>query len=183
MTTDVMVKINNGNVIYDNSWLWRADHDMTGLVYSSMNPVQTGLEVNGDDVIAYGLASEHTLGNLVEWNGNNGHVYFYQSEYPYDVTQENYANQGFVSYKVGDSVTSHHGFGIGVYSYFRDHQVEMQSGIVAPVKDSVSFINAVTVFLSGNGQIDHVIDTTGNMSSWRDRVAFVCQFDASSILE
>ena len=86
MTVDVMVKINNGNIIYDNSWFWRADHGDSGLVYNSMNPVQSGIQVNGDNVIAYGLASEHTLGNLVEWNGNNGRVYFYQSEYPYDVS-------------------------------------------------------------------------------------------------
>ncbi len=51
-----------------------------------MNPVATGIQVNGDNVIAYGLAVEHTLGNMVEWNGNQGRVYFYQSEYPYDVT-------------------------------------------------------------------------------------------------
>jgi hypothetical protein len=86
MTADVMVSIESGNVIYDNSWLWRADHDIIGEVYDSHNPVQTGLKVTGDNVTVYGLASEHTLGNLVEWYGNNGRVYFYQSEYPYDVT-------------------------------------------------------------------------------------------------
>lgn len=129
MTVDIMVKINNGNVIYDNSWLWRADHDSTGLVRNSMNPVQTGIQVNGDNVIAYGLTSEHNLGNLVEWNGDNGHVYFYQSEFPYDVTQENYADLGYVSYKVNENVESHHAFGIGAYSYFRDHEVKAKAGI------------------------------------------------------
>ena len=29
-STRTMVQINSGNVIYDNSWLWRADHDVTG---------------------------------------------------------------------------------------------------------------------------------------------------------
>ena len=182
MTVDVMVKINNGNIIYDNSWFWRADHGVSGLVYNSMNPVQTGIQVNGDNVIAYGLASEHTLGNLVEWNGNNGHVYFYQSEYPYDVTQENYANEGYVSYKVADSVTSHYGFGIGVYSYFRDHAVDVKAGIEAPTRDSVTFVNSLTVFLNGNGQIDHVIDNTGNPVHSGAQLAYVCQYDAASVV-
>jgi hypothetical protein len=86
MTAETMVYIESGNVIYDNSWLWRADHGVTGIVYNSNNPVQTGLKVTGDNVTVYGLASEHTLGNLVEWSGNGGRVYFYQSEFPYDVT-------------------------------------------------------------------------------------------------
>ncbi len=81
-----MVVINSGNVIYDNTWLWRADHDKGGSVYNSKNPCNTGIVVNGDNVRAYGLASEHTLKDLVLWNGNNGEVYFYQSEFPYDVT-------------------------------------------------------------------------------------------------
>jgi hypothetical protein len=51
------------------------------------NPVQTALQINGDNVTGYGLACEHTLGNLLEWNGENGRTYFYQSEFPYDVNQ------------------------------------------------------------------------------------------------
>ena len=165
MTADVMVKINNGNVIYDNSWLWRADHGVSGEIYNSVNYVKTGLQVNGDNVIAYGLASEHTLGNLVEWNGNNGHVYFYQSEYPYDVSQQNYGDRGYVSYKVNDRVTSHYGYGIGVYSFFRDHYVDVKAGILAPTRSQVKFTNSLSVFLTGKGKIDHVIDSTGNSVS------------------
>ena len=179
MTTDVMVKINNGNIIYDNSWFWRADHGVAGLIYNSMNPVQTGIQVNGDNVLAYGLASEHTLGNLVEWNGNNGHVYFYQSEYPYDVTQENYGNMGYVSYKVNDNVSSHYGFGIGTYSYFRDHFVDVKAGIESPTRDQVTFLNSLTVFLNGNGQIDHVIDSTGSAVHTNGATAYVCQYDST----
>lgn len=32
--TGSMVVINSGHVIYDNTWLWRADHDVTGEVYN-----------------------------------------------------------------------------------------------------------------------------------------------------
>jgi len=67
-----MVTINSGNVVIDNTWLWRADHDITGDVVNSNNPVSHGITVNGDNVIAYGLAVEHVLEDQVVWNGNNG---------------------------------------------------------------------------------------------------------------
>lgn len=85
-----MVQINSGYVIYDNSWLWRADHDIGGLVHNSKNYVANGIVIAGDHVTAYGLASEHTLEDLVVWNGNWGQTVFYQSEFPYDVTDQNY---------------------------------------------------------------------------------------------
>lgn len=81
-----MVEINHAHVIIDNTWLWRADHDVSGNVYNLANPSDTGLIVNGDDVTAYGLMSEHHLKNLVEWNGDNGKTVMYQSEFPYDAT-------------------------------------------------------------------------------------------------
>lgn len=67
-----MVQINSGNVIIDDTWLWRADHSQAGLIADSKNPCDTGLQVNGDNVLGYGLACEHTLGNMLEWNGENG---------------------------------------------------------------------------------------------------------------
>lgn len=82
-----MVEVNSGNVVIDNTWLWRADHSVKGLVKNGENPVDTGLRVNGNDVIGYGLKCEHTLKNLLEWNGNNGQTFFFQSEFPYDVDQ------------------------------------------------------------------------------------------------
>ena len=76
MTTN-MIQVESGNVIVDDIWLWRADHDVGGLVYNSRNPVETGLQVNGDNVTGYGLACEHTLGDMLVWNGENGRSYFY----------------------------------------------------------------------------------------------------------
>ena len=151
-----MITVNSGNVVVDGIWLWRADHDIQGLVYESRNPVDTGLMVNGDNVVGYGLACEHTLGDMLVWNGNNGRSYFYQSEYPYDVTQANYGDKGFVAYRVGDNVTSHEAYGIGVYSFFRDTSVAVENGIKAPA--SAKFHNSLSVFLDGNGQITHVIN-------------------------
>jgi len=77
VSTGSMVIVNSGWTIIDNVWLWRADHDITGSVVNSNNPVDNGMIINGDNVIAYGLAAEHTLGNLVEWNGENGKTIFY----------------------------------------------------------------------------------------------------------
>lgn len=104
VTTQRMVQINSANVIIDHTWLWRADHDINHAVYDSRNYVENGLQVNGDGVRAYGLFSEHSLGDLVQWNGESGETYFYQSELPYDVTQENYADKGYHAYKVADHV-------------------------------------------------------------------------------
>ena len=65
VTAQKMLVINNQHVIIDHTWLWRADHDIGGSVYSEKNYVETGLEVNADNVTAYGLFSEHNLGDLV----------------------------------------------------------------------------------------------------------------------
>ena len=35
----------------------------------------------------YGLAAEHTLQDIVQWNGVRGATFFFQAEFPYGVTQ------------------------------------------------------------------------------------------------
>ena len=168
---DIMVQINSSNVVCDNLWLWRADHDVNkvypnGEVHNGANPCATGMEVNGDHVTAYGLAVEHTLQDLTKWNGDNGSVYFYQSEYPYDVTQANYGDPGYVSYKLGDNVQNHQACGLGVYSFFRDNAVKADKGIYSPSPQgkNIQFKNMISVFLAGQGSITHVINNQGNTS-------------------
>jgi len=175
-----MVVINSGNVVGDNFWLWRADHDKYGLVFNSENPCDTGMQVNGDDVTLYGLAVEHTLKDMTEWNGENGRLYFYQSEYPYDVTQQNFGDRGYVSYKVADSVQQHQAWGVGVYSYFRDHTVIVNSGIKAPTGKCIHFTNSVSVFLTGKGQISHVINNVGNRVISGHGQEYVCGFPSEN---
>lgn len=177
--TESMVTINSSNVVYDNTWLWRADHDITGEVYNGNNPVATGLIVNGDDVTIYGLAVEHTLGNLVEWYGENGDVYFYQSELPYDA-EPSYGTNGYAGYHVDSAVTKHTGHGIAVYSYFRDHIVRVNSGITCPAGPGISFVNSVTVFLNGQGEISHVINEDGNPITGNGQTSYYCQFGPAS---
>ena len=63
-------------------------------------------------------------------------MYFYQSEIPYDVPDQaswmNGSVNGYASYKVADSVTSHEAWGVGIYCYFRDAAVTLNSAIEAP---------------------------------------------------
>ena len=58
---------------------------------------------------------------------------------------------GFVAYKVGDNVTNHEAYGIGVYSFFRDNWVTVNSGIKSPERAGIAFHNALSVFLDGKG--------------------------------
>jgi len=169
---DIMVLIQSGYVVLDNAWLWRADHDISGLVYNSNNPCLHGLVVNGDNVKAYGLAVEHQLQDLVVWNGNNGQTHFFQAELPYDVTQANFGTPGYVGYRVGNNVTSHSAYGAGVYCFFRDNYVTTTNGIVAP--GSALFHNSLTVFLSGMGQITHTINGQGSTVTKSGDQAYVC---------
>eukprot|EP01083_Nonionella_stella_P060946 158929_1 len=125
-----MAVVHSDNVVIDNTWLWRADHDVSssGLVYNGDNPVLTGITINGDNVIAYGLKTEHTLRDMTIWGGENGQTYFYQSEYPYDVDRS-YGNNGYVSFLLNDTVRYHKGYGVGVYSFYRDYAVYSPTGI------------------------------------------------------
>ena len=112
----------------------------------------------------YGLAVEHTEEDLLVWSGNGGQIIFYQSELPYGVNQEEYS-QSFAGYRVSENVTSHKGYGIGVYCYFRDHEVTVRSGIVCPRALEEFFTHPLSVFLNGHGGITHILNDKGNSST------------------
>lgn len=146
------VTIDSNNVVGDNLWLWRADHG-AGATWSA-NGVRHGLVVNGDDVTMYGLFVEHTQDYQTVWNGNGGRVYFYQSEMPYDPPSAEAWRPGvaggYSAYKVGDRVTSHEAWGLGVYSYFRDATIVAARGIEAPADAAgVKLRHAVAIRLNG----------------------------------
>jgi len=171
------MQVNSDNVVIDNVWLWRADHDVAGPVKNSRNPVETGLIVNGDNVIGYGLACEHTLGDMLVWNGENGRSFFYQSEFPYDVTQQNYADKGYVAFRIGDNVQTHHGVGIGGYSFFRDYDVEIKTAIAAPERPGITLANSLVVFLNGKGGIQSIVDGQGPGVKGKFGVKYDCDFN------
>lgn len=140
----------------------------------------SGVVVNGDNVIAYGLAVEHTLGHNTLWNGNHGLTIFYQCEFPYDV-DNGFEKDGGAAYKVADSVTSHRAYGVGVYAYFRDHNVNVENGIEAPNHPGVQFTNSMTRFLNGNGSIKHIINGQGATTSRSHSMNYVCNYGSNGL--
>lgn len=195
---DRMVRVHSGHVVGDNLWLWRADHAMLDpneppqvdindpkkyeyhLTAHGEYPSEAGLEVIGDDVTMYGLFVEHTLGHMTQWRGERGQVFFYQSELPYDVTQENFGDVGYAGYMVAEGVQFHEAHGIGVYTYFRDNDVHVASGVRAPETGGVRFTNVFTRFLNGNGGIRHVLnDQAGSANIGGSRMARLPSFPGS----
>jgi len=164
--------INHKYAVLDNTWLWRADHGVSGQVKNSDNPSSNGFVVNGDFVTTYGLAVEHHLKDGVVWNGESGEVYFYQCELPYDVTQQQLGDPGYVGYRVSQNVKNHTAYGVGVYSFFRDYDVAAAGGFAAPA--STKFIDPFTRYLSGNGQIMHIVNGQGATVNAGHPLAYIC---------
>jgi hypothetical protein len=162
---DVNLRVNANDTIIDHTWIWRADHGKG--VGWDQNLSTNGLVVNGDRVTAYGLFVEHHQQYQVLWNGNAGRTYFYQSEIPYDPpTQAAFTSgagvNGWASYKVADTVTTHEAWGLGVYSVFRHPDVTLTRAIEAPAKPGVRFHHMMTIALDDKGEITHVINDTGD---------------------
>jgi hypothetical protein len=158
--------INSHDVIIDNAWLWRADHG-AGADWNT-NKSNSGIVVNGDNVTAYGLFSEHHQQFQTLWNGNGGSVYFYQSEMPYDppsqsAWMETASENGYASYKVADTVTSHQAWGLGVYSFFQGN-LFAQNAIEAPSGSGIVMRHMMT-YGSGTGGIQNVFDNSGGSTS------------------
>ncbi|CAK0861942.1 unnamed protein product, partial [Prorocentrum cordatum] len=170
----VMVRIRSDHVIGDNLWLWRADHGVAGIVKSSMNPCDHGLIVEGDHVTMYGLAVEHTLKDLVQWIGDHGRTYFFQSELPYDVGQD-FGDAGYVGYRLNNTVSTHSAYGVGVYHFFRDFEVTVPRGIACPDWLENSFENPLSVCLSGKGTMTHVINDKGNPTQGDASTEWYCE--------
>jgi len=170
-TTSLVV--NSNNVILDDIWAWRADHG-NGVGWTS-NTADTGVVVNGDNVTAYGLFVEHYQKYETIWNGNGGTVVFFQNEMPYDppsqaAWMEAPGVDGWAAFKVGDAVTSFHGYGMGSYSFF-NQGVNIYAAHAFEVPATLppgSLHNLLTVFLDpshGLGGILNVVNDTGGPST------------------
>jgi hypothetical protein len=170
-TTSLVV--NSNNVILDDIWAWRADHG-NGVGWTS-NTADTGVIVNGDNVTAYGLFVEHYQKYEVIWNGNGGTDVFFQNEMPYDppsqaAWMEAPGVDGWAAFKVGDAVTSFHGYGMGSYSFF-NQGVNIYAAHAFEVPATLppgSLHNLLTVFLDpshGSGGILNVVNDTGGPST------------------
>ena len=176
-SASVDLEINSNDTIVDHTWIWRADHG-AGAGWTT-NPTANGLVVNGNNVTAYGLFVEHHQQYQVLWNGNGGRTYFYQSEIPYDPPdQQSYTSgvdakggriNGWASYKVADSVTSHEAWGLGVYSVFRHPNVVLARAIEVPAVPGVKFHHMISIALDNLGEISNVINSTGGATSTKPR--------------
>ena len=167
------LRINSNDVIVDHTWIWRADHG-DGVGWTD-NVSNNGLVVNGNDVTIYGLFVEHHQQFQVLWNGDRGRTYFYQSEIPYDPPdQASYSSapgtNGWASYKVADSVTTHEAWGLGIYSVFIQPNVILTRAIEVPKKARIKFHHMITVALGEHGEISNVIDDKGGATAIKPRV-------------
>jgi len=165
--------VNSNNVILDDIWAWRADHG-NGVGWT-VNTADTGVVVNGDNVTAYGLFVEHFQKYEVIWNGNGGTDIFFQNEMPYDppsqaAWMEAPGVDGFAAFKVADSVTSFHGYGMGSYSFFNQGlNIFAERAFEVPASlPAGSLHDLLTIFLDpshGMGGILHVVNEKGGSST------------------
>lgn len=161
---DTALRINAHDTLVDHTWIWRADHG-AGVGWAS-NPAAHGLWVNGEDVTIYGLFVEHFQKAQVVWRGNGGRVYFYQSEIPYDPPSQpewtSATGRGHAAYQVGDAVTRHEAWGLGVYSVFLKPDVVLDRAIEVPDRPGVRLHHMITVCLVDKGSIERVVNDAGD---------------------
>ena len=169
------MEINSNDVYADHLWQWRADHG-AGVGWNK-NKGANGLIVNGNKVTIYGLFNEHFQEYQTLWKGENGRVYFYQSEMPYDppATEEwkHNGTYGYASYKVGENVKMHHAWGLGIYNVFYDAPIIVDQAIETPTKLESNIHHKVIIWLNGNegSRVKSIINGKGNEVNRANRKA------------
>ena len=157
--------INSSDVILDDIWAWRADHG-AGVSWTG-NTADTGLIVNANNVLAYGLFVEHYQKNEVIWNGQGGEVIFFQNEMPYDAPSQaawmsTPTTNGYPAMVISPKVKTFSGYGMGSYNFFNQGiAIHSETAFLVPVNAGVQLHDVLTRFLSADGGIDHVINETG----------------------
>ena len=158
---DIAAIINSNDVIGDHFWVWRADHGK-GVGWDK-NTSKNGVLVTGDRVTVYGLFVEHFHEYQTVWLGDNGRMFFYQCELPYDpfyqsvYRSHNGAVDGWSAYKVGNDVNNHFAAGLGIYAVFnrtgpdrkKSESMFLQNAVEVPEKPGVTVKHACVVELSG----------------------------------
>jgi hypothetical protein len=177
--SETSIVINSSHVIADHLWLWRADHG-DGVGWDT-NPADTGLIVNGSDVIAYGLFAEHYQKYQVIWKGERGRTFFFQNEMPYDPPNQdawmNGETRGYAAYKVDGDVTDHQAFGLGSYCFFNvNKSVVADRSYEVPQAEGVKLHHMTSVSLGGTGTIQHVVNDTGGPANTDSQVATVTSY-------
>ena len=158
---DIAAIINSSDVIGDHFWVWRADHGK-GVGWDK-NTSKNGVLVTGNRVTFYGLFVEHFHEYQTVWLGENGQMFFYQCELPYDpFSQSLYRSHkgkvdGWAAYKVGNGVNNHLAAGLGIYAVFnrtgrdrkKSESMFLENAVEVPDKPGVTIRHACVVELSG----------------------------------
>jgi hypothetical protein len=158
------LEVNADNTILDDIWAWRADHG-SGVGWTS-NTADSGLIVNGDNVVATGLFVEHYQRHEVVWNGEHGKTIMFQNEMPYDppnqAAWQHDGILGFAAYKVADSVQTHEGWGLGSYCFFNvDPTIHATRAFEVPVTPGMKLHDLLDLSITAHGTIDHVVNDFG----------------------
>ena len=179
--TKVCLTVNSDNVIGDNLWIWRADHGK--MVGWDLNTADNGLIVNGDNVIIYALMVEHFNQYQTVWNGENGKVYLYQSEIPYDVPEQSAwrshgkTKNGYASFHVAQDVEKFEAWGLGIYLYNRDAAVTLETAMEIPDRKGVAVHNICTVMLTGHPGMTHILNDAGAAVTKAGDWKLVCEYE------
>ncbi len=184
-SSECCVTINSDDVVGDNLWVWRADHG--DQVAWDKNVTKNGIIVNGDDVTVYALMVEHFHEYQTIWNGENGKVYMYQSEIPYDVPSQDVwmshdgKMEGYASFYVDEDVTKFEAWGLGVYLYNRDTPVVLNTAMEAPKREGVKVHHICTVMLNGYPGMKHIINDEGEEVDYSVDREIICEYEAGII--
>ena len=179
------ITINSDNVIGDNLWVWRADHG--DQVAWDKNVTKNGIIINGDNVTMYGLMVEHFHEYQTIWNGENGKVYMYQSEIPYDVPSQDVwmshdgEMEGYASFYVAEDVQQFEAWGLGVYLYNRDAMVVLNTAMEVPDREGVKVHHICTVMLNGYPGMRHVINNCGGSVTYAVEREIICEYEAGIV--
>ena len=171
--------VNRDNTILDDIWAWRADHG-SGVGWTT-NTADTGVVVNGDNVVATGLFAEHYQKYNVFWAGENGKTIMFQNELPYDPpNQAAYQHDGvlgWAAYKVADSVTTHEGWGLGSYCFFNvDPTIHASHAFEVPVTPGVKLHDILDLSITNHGTIDHVVNDFGPPTDADTHPSYVVEY-------
>ncbi|MGI4895357.1 MAG: discoidin domain-containing protein [Janthinobacterium lividum] len=163
--TGTSLLVHADDTIIDHIWAWRADHGGAPTGWT-VNTGDTGLIVNGDDVLATGLFVEHFQKYEVVWNGNRGTTVFFQNEKPYDVPDQaswmSPTGKGYAAYKVADGVSEHRLYGGGSYAYFNvNPTIQLDRAFEVPIRPGVQLRSVLTVSLGDVGTINNVVNDVG----------------------
>ena len=116
----------------------------------------------------YALMVEHFQEYQTVWNGNDGTLVMYQSEIPYDVpVQEvwmshNGQRPGYSSIYVDENVDTFSATALGIYLYNRVATIRLESAMEMPRTDNTHVHNIITVMLTGNPGMVHIINDDGD---------------------